>query len=148
METLSLKDFVANTLIDLCEAVETARGAHAYIAPKIFVDPNNKGKATEVGFDIAVTVTDTSSSESGKSAKGGVGLKIGVFRAEADIGGEKQAGEQIEQSNASRIQFTVPVYFQFDEEGREKAKEEIARKKARDDRAIAEHRERSAKGIV
>jgi hypothetical protein len=148
MDTLSLKDFVANTLIDLCEAVEVARQAHHYIAPAVFLDPNSKGKATEVNFDIAVTVTDNTSSESGKSAKGGGGLKIGVFRVEADIGAEKQSAEERGRSTVSHIQFSVPVYFQFDKEGREQAKADRARRTAEENRKIADYNARRDKEII
>lgn len=120
MKTLSLKEFVTATLVDLCEAVEAAREAHHYIAPKYFVDPSGSEKATDVKFDIAVTVTDTSSSEAGTSSKKGGGLKISVLRAEADLGTEKQSAEERARSEVSRIQFNVPVYFQFDKDERER----------------------------
>ena len=118
METFSLKEYVTTALVEICEAVEAARKAHDYIAPIIIVEPTSSEKATTVNFDIAVTVTDMASSETGASGKVGGGLKIGIFRAEADIGSEEMSGEERARSEVSRIQFGVPVYFQYDKEER------------------------------
>lgn len=122
--TFTLKAFIENSLIEICEAVEGARNKHGYIAPKIYVDPNRDKKATVVDFDVAVIVTD---SESVKDAKeGGVsgGLKIGIVRAEAKIRAHDEKNAASNSSKESRIKFSVPIFFQLDEERRQKILEE------------------------
>lgn len=84
------------------------------LLPPFFVDPNNTGKATMVEFDIAVSVSNTVSD--GTENKKGLG--IGVLRLDANISKNKIDKEEIENSSASRIKFSVPVYFQFDEQKR------------------------------
>lgn len=126
----TLKEFIEKTLCDVCEAVDSARSKHSYIAPKIFTQPSNQEKATVVDFDVAVTVTDAESSSVDGQVKGSFGFNISVVKAEANLGDNEEKANSSSSSKESRVKFSVPVYFQFDEEERTRLiKESNARKR-------------------
>lgn len=103
---MELKEFIAETLVQIQEGVDDAirrrsatNGAAGVINPVFGATMNAAGTdhLQKVEFDIAVTVSD-------KATGGGkAGLK--VFSVE--LSGEVSKGA--EQSTVSRIKFTVPV---------------------------------------
>lgn len=118
--TLALKDFIEQTLIEICEAVDSARTKHSYIAPKFFVDPNSPEKATLVEFDVAVTVIDSNQVLDSKGGNVKGGLSLGVVRLEANLTAEDEKTKASNISKQNRVKFSVPVFFQYDEEERKK----------------------------
>lgn len=115
---LTLKDFISKSLDDICEAVKESREKHSFIAPQFFVDPSGKEKATNVDFDIAVTVTDEHSNSRNLGAEASGKMQIAVVSADAKISEDTQKSKNASYSKVSRITFSVPVYFQLDEERR------------------------------
>jgi hypothetical protein len=115
-DALSLKDFISKTILDLCEAVEEVREKKFYVAPRIFTDPNSKEKATDVEFDIAVSVSNSTTN----SAEGNGAFSISVLSMNISAGAAQSEGADMSNSSISRIKFNVPVYFQFDKEERDK----------------------------
>lgn len=99
---VDLKDFIAETLVQIQEGVEQAikrrldtPGASGVINPAF--EASKQSDTKDVEFDVAVTVQDKTSG----SAK--AGLKVfGI-----DLGGD--GSKSAEHSTVSRIKFSVPV---------------------------------------
>lgn len=102
---MELKDFIQKTLTEICDAVTEAGKSNQQIAPQIFTEwiSDKQTKPSLIEFDIAVTTTEENSKEGGAK----VGTIISVLKA--DIGGKKT--DRDETSSATRIKFSVPVYF-------------------------------------
>ena len=120
MATMTVKDFVRNSLTEILKGIVEAQKdsdvgefvAKGAIGGLSF--PSNSGvvhearlTATTVKFDVAVTVE--SSGEGGASA----GFDIGVARG--DLGGDIAERKE----NISRIQFAVPLLLPKSEDTRE-----------------------------
>ena len=115
-EVFPLKDFIKQTLVDICEAVEEARATHDYIAPQFSESPND-GKSTLINFDVAITATGSSSKSTKVGAGVEAGVSVNVLVMKADIG-SKVEGDELgtnaqSHSQVSRIQFGVPVHFRL-----------------------------------
>jgi hypothetical protein len=122
-DTLSLKEFIEQTLIEVCEAVESARDSYGYIAPPEFVTANSKEKASIIDFDVAITVSDSEANEVTSGSSIGGGMKIAVVKAETGIQDQKREAQDSSVSRVSRIKVSIPVYFQYDAEKRRKIEE-------------------------
>jgi len=103
---MTLQEFVSDTLFQIVEGVESARGSNQKIAPTVVdkndnlkVQPVSNGTAFIVDFVVAVTV----SRKTEGSAKGGV--QVFVFEAGVD------GAASTEHTTVSRIKFQVPVTF-------------------------------------
>jgi hypothetical protein len=113
---MQLKDFVAQTLIQISEGVAEAQektsGGIGLVNPKVkklFVNSQSGGTNLALGwtasgelinmvtFDVAVTATD------GTGTKGGIGIVIGAV-ALGSQGNSETRNEAI-----SRVQFKVPL---------------------------------------
>lgn len=121
-QAFSLKDFIKQSVSDICEAVEDLRSRY----PSVAVDEEATylGHATRslIEFDVEVTAAAGST----KDAGGGLELKVAVVSAKAGAKGE----ETSQSTHASRIKFAVPVYFQHDTI---KAQQRKAQKEAEDE---------------
>jgi hypothetical protein len=115
--TLSLKEFISKSLDEICEAVIETRNKHTFVAPR-YATTINSDKATTVNFDIAVTVTNNTEQDKGLKAQAGGKFEIGVVKASAEISEETKKLKKFEHSKLSRINFSIPIYFQLDEEKR------------------------------
>lgn len=100
MEGMNLQEFVRTTLVQLMKGVQEALDETATLAGAA-VNPRGtraqSTEATEVRFDVAVTVT-SSTDGSGKAHLAIAGIEIGG-------GGAKHSHNEA----VSRIQFGVPV---------------------------------------
>ena len=100
---MELKDFIAETLVQIQQGVEDAislrTGKLGVINPAFGVDANafTKDHIQPVEFDVAITVSDKA------SGGGKAGLKI--FSVELGANGAKEK----ENSTVSRIKFTIPI---------------------------------------
>ncbi len=108
METLSVKETISSILTEVCEAVESVRKSKSYVAPQVMSSAGNPAGATNVEFDLAISVTKGSSTEDSKNA----GLSIGVLSVKVGAEATKDNLSQSSVSTVSRIKFSVPVYFQ------------------------------------
>lgn len=119
---MELKDFVAESLNQIIDAVSTAQ-KHAQVSGAFINPPDDHALSSaptkignmrfgripgkgphsfliqDVEFDIAVTVSSSAESKGG----------IGVLASVVTIGGSKGKTNEIEQ--ASRLKFSVPVAF-------------------------------------
>lgn len=121
----TLKEFIEKTLCDICDAVDSARKQHDYIAPKAFTDPNSPEKATVVEFDVAVTASEGKTDSIQAGGKAALGVNVSVIRAEASLGSDGSKNNSAASSKESRVRFSVPVYFQFDKEERKRRLDKI-----------------------
>ncbi|MFH0863849.1 MAG: hypothetical protein V1858_02090 [Candidatus Gottesmanbacteria bacterium] len=93
---MKLDEFITQVLLDIDNGITKARGttSKAY----------QVGSNGDVSFDVAVTTTDTSSTEAGGEVKAGIVQVIGIG------GGGKVSKENIKENiEISRIQFSVHV---------------------------------------
>lgn len=118
MSELSLKDFIEQSLVDICEAVDSARQKHDYIAPRNTGVSANKDFATNVEFDVAVTVTEQHADKAALASEAGAGVKLSVFSAKASVTSEGENTSSKAAQHENRIKFSVPVYFQYDKNKR------------------------------
>jgi hypothetical protein len=123
--TLSVKEFIEQTLLDVCEAVETARNKYDYIAPKVFTE-HAEDTSNLISFDIAVTVAETESKETSNGANIGTKFGIAVVKVEAGLNDKKQEQTGLNVSTVSRIKLNIPVYFRYSEEKRAKKERDDA----------------------
>ncbi|MGI9012859.1 MAG: hypothetical protein ACR2GY_01255 [Phycisphaerales bacterium] len=115
---MNLKDFVAQTLVQIAEGVtKAAKGAGesgAIVNPEISVhsmaDPGmtsrKRPKNQLIEFDLAVTVDNSS------SAKAGAGLRVFGIGATAD-GATASATQHV-----SRVRFSVPMALPVHDDGK------------------------------
>ena len=106
---MTLKEFIADTLLQIVDGVAEAKGKNPKVAPRVVHHTGHdtpvihasaeNPRAFIVEFDVAVTVSQTTDTQ----AKGG--MKVYVVEA----GGRK--GSSSEHSTVSRIKFEVPVAF-------------------------------------
>ena len=107
---MNLKEFVAETLVQLVEGIEDAQsrttGRKASVNPHVSASPelaklgvlNASGVAAQViHFDVALTAME------GTGTKGGIGVVAGVL----NLGSMGQS--QTENSSVSRVKFSAPV---------------------------------------
>jgi len=105
-DNLSLKDFIKEALLEICNAVEEVRKDKSYVAKHTSTTAGSE-QATHVEFDIAVSVTDTKSKTNNDEQRVGISvLKIG-----AGVDKKKEEGSESTNSKVSRIKFSVPVFF-------------------------------------
>ena len=106
---MDLKEFIKETLISVCEAVKEAKE----IKPGIAATPRGDSKIatsmagnpmTMIEFDIAVTVSEATSSNA--SAKAGISV-MSMFKSDLDA----TQGNKAESSRISRIKMCIPVAF-------------------------------------
>ncbi|MFZ3080730.1 MAG: hypothetical protein WA109_13700 [Bellilinea sp.] len=102
---MELKEFVAESIIQLIEGVKLAQvhaeDNNALVAPRGNQKEINFGwKPQNIEFDVAVTTTDTAEGTGG----------AGIFVAALTLGG-KVKGE-ISNQTLSHIKFTIPIYLQ------------------------------------
>lgn len=117
---MELKEFIKTALIDLVMGVEEARdnlskaGCRSTICPivapidvetlKIAMDLNGNYHQN-VEFDIAVTVTDGTSSEADINGK----IGIAVMGINAGVGSDIVENTSTTNASVSRIKFHVPI---------------------------------------
>lgn len=101
---MELKDFISKTIVDIQQGVQEAIQTVQNDKTNGVINPvwGNVNRITvrnirEVNFDIAVTVSE--------KKEGGIGAGINVMGVK--IGGDGSKGS--ENSNVSRINFTVPI---------------------------------------
>jgi hypothetical protein len=109
---MDLKDFVAETLVQIVEGVEDARkrveDKSVGVNPQMATTHDHAGAqgllhiggqtfAQVVQFDVALTVLE------GKGTKGG----IGIFAGGIGLGSSGQS--QTENSSVSRVKFSIPL---------------------------------------
>lgn len=108
---MELKEFIKTAITDITEAVSELQeelGNGAIINPSIpnpisnatVKDPDNNKvnrRISQIDFDVAITVGDTSTKESGG--------KLGIQILSAKIVGESQTHTE----NMSRLSFSIPV---------------------------------------
>lgn len=119
---MKLDEFISNVLHDIDKGLQNAKtstGRKYHIQAS-----NNNG----VSFDIAVTTTTSSGSEAKGNAKAGIIQVLG-----ADVGAKLDSKK--ENSEASRIQFTVYVPTMTENE----SQEEIRRVQAMNERQRDEY---------
>lgn len=104
---MELKDFIKTAFLEITEAVlEASKEAPVSIAPPRISLPNVKTIIREhqlIEFDLAVSETNKVNSD--KAGKVG----ISVLNMEGKVGKNYESIQQ----TASRIKFSVPVYFQY-----------------------------------
>ena len=100
METMELKDFIKDTLIQIVSGVDEAQEA---VADKAVINPVNdafelnRAAPVKVFFDVALTVTE---SAGGKAV-------IGIFTSGLSLG--VKGGAEVGSRSLNRVQFNVPV---------------------------------------
>lgn len=103
--SISLKDFVKQTLLDITMAVDEAKDkSPVWIAPGSFEDRKQLDPQM-IDFSVQVTVSEE------KSAKGSgdIGVPM-VTIVKAKLGGEIASSD--ERMMTQSLKFSVPVYFQ------------------------------------
>lgn len=109
---MDLKDFVAETLVQIVEGVADAQkrihalGVGAAVNPHAVADnvAGKTGRASAIQFDVAVTVTDESASRTGAGASVGF---LSVISAKMDA--KAEASDSVRNEAVSRVQFSVNV---------------------------------------
>lgn len=125
METgLSVKEFIEQTLLDVCSAVESAREQYRYIAPQVFAN-HADDTSSLVSFDMAVTVAENESKEITSGAKVGAKFGISVMKAETSLNDNKQQQTGSNISTVSRIKVNIPVYFRHSKEKEEEHRDRV-----------------------
>jgi hypothetical protein len=118
MEGLRLKDFIQQSLVEICEAISEAREERVEIAPKLHESLQGAGmKHSDVEFDLAVTVENNEGREV-KAEVGATIISVVSFGAKASA----SAKEDKNVSTISRIKFSVPVYLMYKSHEKQKAK--------------------------
>lgn len=108
MEGLELKDFIEQSLVEICEAIASAREKRSEIAPKLEASiGSSKNDHSEVQFDLAVTVEKSEGAEIRASA----GAKI---ISVISMGAKAAAKDEQSFSCVSRIKFSVPIYLMYE----------------------------------
>lgn len=112
---MELKDFVANSIIEICEGIKIAQDKTqelgAFVSPRMYnekymADKNRSSMISEkISFDVAIEVTDEG--HQNKSIKSGGGLKIASFHL--GIEGDKSNLQTQKENHISRIKFEIPV---------------------------------------
>lgn len=108
---MDLKNFVAETLVQIVEGVADAQkriealGVGAAVNAQ-YVHPGSRRIATPrpVEFDVAVTVTDETASKAGVGASAGF---LSVVSARVD--GKSETSDTVRNEAVSRIQFSVNI---------------------------------------
>lgn len=112
---MDLKEFVSDTLVQICEGIKDAqvktKEMGAYVSPML----TDKGTATTQGcgatgvskvcFDVALEVVDET--QSGDTSRHGAELKI--FCARLSLDGKDESRSTGKESHVSRVSFEVPV---------------------------------------
>jgi hypothetical protein len=111
---LSLQRFIQQTLDEICGAVENARFNRPYIAPANMPHAGDPTKSTLVDFDIAVSVTE--SDEQSENKQGGFKISVLMNSLKTGIDLDKKESSGSTNSTVTKIKFSVPVYFQLDEQ--------------------------------
>ena len=103
--SISLKDFVKQTLLDITMAVDEAKDkSPVWIAPGSFEDRKQLDPQM-IDFSVQVSVSEE------KSAKGSGGISIPLVTVvKAKIDGEIANSD--EKMTTQSLKFSVPVYFQ------------------------------------
>ncbi len=103
---MTLQEFVSDTLIQIVNGVEDARGSNEKIAPTVVdkneslkVVPASDGRAFLVEFDVAVVVSKKTDTKAGGS--------VAIYVLDADA--SRTVSD--EHSTTSRIKFQVPITF-------------------------------------
>jgi hypothetical protein len=107
---MDLKDFVAVSIDQIFEGIRTAREKHSAVAPpdRYAVEKSNEPRGPgnrpldKIDFDIAVTTTEATTDK----IAGGIKV-LNIF----GVGLDASKGQELQNSTASRIKFSVPVVF-------------------------------------
>ena len=123
---LPLKEFVKMSLEDICRAVEEVREGRPYVALKHSAIPE-QAKETIIEFDVAVSVSEVTgaSSSNGADVKGKLG--INVFGIGTKIQEQSRETSETNFAALSRVKFSVPVMFGFDENAHREMQERWSR---------------------
>jgi len=106
---MELKNFIELVLVDIAEGITAAQNK---VGDKIAINPasvdgERSVEKDYIAFDIAVTTSEQSKGNKGRSLKGGI--KISVISAGID--GTKNESKKSNFEKFSRVNFRVPVYY-------------------------------------
>lgn len=119
-EILPLKDFIVNTLTDVCEAVEEVRNKKKYVAFQHATYPT-EAKATLIEFDLAVTISNANEYKSDITGEVKTSGIISVISA--SLKGTLSTNDEKTKTEQNRIRFSIPVDFRLDEDKYHKIQE-------------------------
>ena len=110
---MELKEFIKESLIDICEGVGEARNKmkerlnNCPIAPAFINGKIEQNSMHSVEFDIATTVTDENKKSSSVNGKSKGIIKV----IAADLGADVKINKQSSNEKITRIKFSVPIYL-------------------------------------
>lgn len=116
---MELREFVAETLTQLCGAVVDAQKATesmgAVVSPRIIGTEKNGFRAAsdeesnwgvlKVHFDIALSVTENKKSKTGGNAK----FSLSVGNTTLSLGGGAEEKTQKDNSDSTKVNFDIPI---------------------------------------
>ncbi|MCE7914307.1 MAG: hypothetical protein DYH15_06375 [Nitrosomonas sp. PRO4] len=103
--SITLKDFVQQTLLDITTAVSNAKEQSPLSIAPGFVEGQIQLEPQKIEFSVHVSVSE----EKSKSGKSGVSIPI-IQIVKATVDGELSSKN--EQTTTQTLKFSVPVYFQ------------------------------------
>lgn len=111
--SMKLSDFVRDAITEIAFGIHQAKAETYQI---IAVVPGTlNGQSLEeksyIEFDVAVTASSETGSQSDSGGKAGIGISVVGFRAGMDGSTSSTETEKSMSSTISRINFKVPVYF-------------------------------------
>ncbi len=101
-KTLTLRDFISNTLVDINEAVKDASKKDVEIVYQRY----QSGKlptAKSIEFDIAIELTESE----GSDKQSGAGLQVSIL----NLGLNKSKSLNSDTKNMNRIRFSVDIFL-------------------------------------
>ncbi|WP_426255511.1 hypothetical protein [Sphingomonas sp. DC2300-3] len=110
---MRLSDFIEATLSEIGLGVQRAKVRSKNlmaVAPNRVANQEVGGK-TEVTFDVALALTNTTISESQAGGKAGFGVNISVVKAEIGTDGTVKSTDSDSKAHTHRVTFSVPVYL-------------------------------------
>ena len=109
---MELKQFVADALVEICDAVDSAREQVTKRTGMAIAPGSLNGKINRepslIEFDVSVVVSEAITKEGEGSA--GVSAKISIISANVNVSGSANKASASE--SQQKIRFSVPVYFQ------------------------------------
>lgn len=103
--SVTLKQFVEQTLLDITRAVDKAKKESPIPIAPGYVDGKGQNEPQMIEFSVQVTVAE----EKSHKGKGDVSVPI-ISIIKTSVGGE--IGNKNEQTTTQCLKFSVPVYFQ------------------------------------
>jgi hypothetical protein len=94
---MELKDFVAETIVEICQGVTDAQARVQDIGARVNPAMHGSGNRTMVDFDVEVTTREGTATSS----------KLGIFVAPLAAGTQGQSESR--RDSVARIKFAVPI---------------------------------------